>query len=68
MLIYAAERNTPITNQSIGIHHPRFGKVLKEKMDALGIECEVLTGTPRDSEAWTKQTLAFVRRHLGIAR
>jgi hypothetical protein len=22
-----------------GLHHPRFGRFLKEKMDALGIEC-----------------------------
>jgi hypothetical protein len=27
----------------IGIHHPRFGYFLKEKMDKLGIECIVKT-------------------------
>ena len=26
---------------SAGIHHPRFGFFLKERMDKLGIECQV---------------------------
>jgi acetyl esterase/lipase len=30
-----------VTNADIGIHHARFGVVLKERMDALGIRCVV---------------------------
>ncbi len=56
--------DTPITNQGIGIHHPKFGKVLKEKMDALGIECEVATGIQGYEGA--KLVLDFVKKHFGI--
>jgi acetyl esterase len=42
LLIYP-QSNTPLPPKttSIGIHHPRFGYFLKEKMDKLGIECTV---------------------------
>ena len=62
-LFYASEMDTPITNQGIGIHHPRFGRALKDKMDELGIECEVHTGIPRGEE-WAKLTVDFVKKHL----
>lgn len=64
-LFYASNLDTPITSQGIGIHHPRFGKALKEKMDELEIECEVHTGLPRGDE-WTKLTVDFVKKHLGV--
>ena len=64
-LFYASNLDTPITSQGIGIHHPRFGKALKEKMDELSIECEVHTGIPRGDE-WTKLTVDFVKKHLGV--
>jgi hypothetical protein len=54
-----------VTSQGVGIHHPRFGKALKDKMDDLGIECEVHNGIPRGDE-WTKLTMDFVTRHLGV--
>jgi acetyl esterase/lipase len=42
LLIYS-QNNTPMppANTGDGIHHPRFGYFLKEKMDKLGIECTV---------------------------
>lgn len=64
-MLYRRQFDTAITSQGIGIHHPRFGKALKEKMDGLGIECEVHTGIPRGDE-WTKLTMAFVKSHLGV--
>jgi acetyl esterase/lipase len=64
-LFYASEMETPITSQGIGIHHPKFGKALKEKMDELGVECEVHTGIPRGEE-WAKLTVDFVKKHLGV--
>lgn len=38
-----ASSNTPMPPASlgVGIHHPRFGYFLKEKMDKLGVECVV---------------------------
>lgn len=64
-LFYASKLDTPITSQGVGIHHPRFGKALQEKMDELGILCEVHTGLPRGAE-WEKRTLDFVKKHLGV--
>lgn len=64
-LFYASKLDTPITSQGIGIHHPRFGKALKEKMDELDIECHVHTGIPRGDE-WTKLTVNFVKKHLRV--
>jgi acetyl esterase len=64
-LFYASKLDTPITSQGIGIHHPKFGKALKEKMDAMNIECEVHTGIPRNDE-WTKLTVDFVKKHLRV--
>jgi acetyl esterase/lipase len=64
-LFYASKMDTPITNQGVGIHHPKFGEVLKEKMDELGIECEVHTGIPRGEE-WGKLTVGFVKKHFDV--
>lgn len=66
MLLYRSKMDAKITNQSIGIHHPRFGKVLKEKMDKLKIECVVKTGIQRGSKEWTELTMGFVRKHLSV--
>ena len=62
-LFYTSEMDTPITSQGVGIHHPRFGKALKEKMDKLGIDCEVHTGIPR-GDGGTKLTMDFLKEHL----
>jgi hypothetical protein len=58
--------DTPITSQGIGIHHPRFGRALKEKMDPLGIECHVHTGVARGTPEWVNLTMEFVGRHFGL--
>lgn len=63
-LIYASKLDTPITSQGIGIHHPKFGQVLKERMDKLGIECEFHTGVGRGGSA--ALTLGFIKKHLGV--
>ncbi len=44
VMLFYPQANTPLPQNSPGkqhIHHPKFGVVLKEKMDALGIECVV---------------------------
>jgi acetyl esterase/lipase len=66
MLLYNSEFDTPIRTQGIGIHHPRFGKVLKERMDKLGIECQVKTGVGRGGENATKLTMDFIKKHLNM--
>lgn len=64
LLIYDKTMETPITSQGIGIHHPKFGKALKDKMDALGIECQVVTGVQGNEGA--KLVFEFVKRHFGV--
>lgn len=63
-LIYASKLDTPITSQGIGIHHPKFGQALKERMDKLGIECEVHTGVTRGGSS--ELTFGFVKKHFGL--
>lgn len=44
VMLFYPQANTPLPENSPGkqhIHHPKFGIVLKEKMDELGIECVV---------------------------
>jgi acetyl esterase/lipase len=63
-LLYSANADAPVKNQSVGIHHPKFGLALKERLDALGIECLVKTRVqPADGD---ELTLAFVKRHFGL--
>ncbi|MBT6156790.1 MAG: alpha/beta hydrolase fold domain-containing protein [Planctomycetaceae bacterium] len=51
ILIYNRPFDADITNQSIGIHHAKFGAVLKERMDALDIPCRVFAaGKSLDGE------------------
>jgi hypothetical protein len=44
VFIFYSEPNEPLppdAKPGAGIHHPRFGFFLKERMDKLGIECQV---------------------------
>jgi acetyl esterase len=66
LLVYTTTMDAPITDQNIGIHHPKFGKVLKEKMDALGIECQVHPGIQQSSEEWATLVLEFIKKHFGM--
>jgi acetyl esterase/lipase len=63
-LIYASKLDTPIKSQGVGIHHPKFGQVLKERMEKLGIECEVHTGVGKGQG--TDLTLRFIKKHFGM--
>jgi hypothetical protein len=65
-LNYGSRMETPITNQGVGIHHPKFGKVLKEKMDKLGIDCEVHTGVRRGNDEYTELVMTFIKKHLKV--
>ncbi len=67
LMTYDSDMETPISSNSIGIHHPRFGKLLKDNMDQLHIECQLLTGFRRTKQSRSKQVLKFVRRHFGIS-
>lgn len=66
LLVYSSTLETPIRDQNVGIHHPRFGKALKDKMDALGVECQVHTGIQKGGPDHTKLTMDFVKRQFGM--
>jgi acetyl esterase len=68
LMTYDSDFDTPISSRSIGIHHPRFGKLLKEEMDALGIECQVHTGFGRTKESRSELVLQFVKKHFNAAK
>ena len=61
LLIFDRDMSVPVTTTSIGIHHPRFGTLLKEKMDAVGAPCE----TRSASEPGT-MPMEFLRRVFGL--
>jgi acetyl esterase/lipase len=69
VFLYYAQSNTPMPpeNQGVGIHHPRFGYFLKEKMDKLGIECIVrlkddYEGKPAGQ--WQRDEIEFLMKHF----
>lgn len=63
-LLYAYNFDAPIKNQSVGIHYPKFGQVLKEHMDKLGVECELKARVrPADGD---ELTLGFIKKHFGL--
>lgn len=48
------------------IHGPRFGKVLKGKMDALGIRCDVYVGDEVLGGGEKEPTIDFVKEAFGV--
>jgi acetyl esterase len=67
--------NLPLTDAldaNQGIHHPRFGEILKKRMDELGIECvlryrEDFADIPDEQEVREKvfaEQVQFLERHL----
>ena len=66
MLSYGGSLDQEVTNVNIGIHHARFGKVLKEKMDALGIRCEVHAGNKVLGGGQPVSPIDFMKQAFGM--
>jgi pimeloyl-ACP methyl ester carboxylesterase len=69
VLLHYSRPNSPLppANWSIGIHHPRLGYYLKEKMDKLGIECTVRVKDDFDGKPpgqAQREKVEFFARHL----
>jgi acetyl esterase/lipase len=68
VLLLYGEPDVPLPSDARpwdGIHHPRFGLFLKERMDKLGIECELrYPGDGRGEIAGPKLLAGFLIRHL----
>ncbi len=63
---------TPDLPADQGIHHPIFGRILKEKLDEVGVECifrtrEELPDCAEDEvrAQFFRELVAFVKRHIG---
>jgi hypothetical protein len=68
LLSYSRPIDTEITSQGIGIHHPLFGKVLKEKMDELKIPCEVNAAGKRIDGGTPTRTIDFLKEHFDMKK
>lgn len=68
LLVYNNPIDAEITNQNIGIHHPLFGKALKEKMDALNIPCEVVAAGKRLGGGTPTRPIDFLKEHFGLKK
>lgn len=64
LLWYNNRKDAEITNQNIGIHHPRFGIALKEKMDDLKVPCEVVAAGKRLDGGTPTKPIDFLKEHL----
>jgi acetyl esterase/lipase len=68
LLVYNNPIDAEITSQGIGIHHPLFGRALKEKMDELKIPCEVVAAGKRLGGGTPTRTIDFLKEHLGMKK
>lgn len=70
VLLFYSEPDQPLpadAKPGTGIHHPRFGRFLKERMDKLGIECVVRHATEYGEEPMPKlqrEMVAFFQKHF----
>jgi hypothetical protein len=48
------------------IHSPRFGKALKDKMDPLGLRCDVYVGDEVFGGGEKVSTIDFVKEAFGM--
>lgn len=62
MLIYGRPLDAKVSSQGIGIHHAKFGVMLKEKMDTLGIACEVVAAGQRVGGGEATRPIDFLRK------
>lgn len=68
MLVYGGSIDQEVTDVNIGIHHARFGKVLKEKMDELGIRCIVIAGGRVLGDGGPASPFDFLKQAFGMSR
>ena len=61
-LLYDYNFDAPVKNLSVGIHHPKFGQALKDRMDKLEIVCQ-LKARVRGSDI-DQLTFDFIKQHL----
>jgi acetyl esterase len=78
VFMFYSHLNKPITEettQTEAIHHPKFGQLLKGRLDPLGIECIVrygddYAGATKDDKIINADPdiVAFFRKHFGLSQ
>jgi hypothetical protein len=66
MLNYGGSLDQEVTNVGIGIHHARFGKALKEKMDELNLRCIVHAGGQVLDDGERVSPIDFLKQEFGM--
>ena len=71
VLLFYSQANKPLPKNSSGaqhIHHPKFGFVLKKKLDKLGVECvlKLREDYPAATRAPVDDYAKFFFKHLGV--
>jgi acetyl esterase/lipase len=64
LLSYKSAFDAKVTTPGIGIHHPRFGTVLAEKMAAAKVPCELSADGQRHGGGDPVPTINFLKTHL----
>lgn len=67
-LSYGSSFDAEVTTPNIGIHHPLFGKILKERMDALGIPCELYAAGKRAGGGMPMKPIDFLKKYLEVKK
>jgi acetyl esterase/lipase len=68
LLSYTSAMDAEVTNQGIGIHHPQFGKALKDRMDALKVPCELVAAGERVGGGAPTRVIDFLKEHFGMSK
>ena len=66
LMIYSNPMDVEITTQRIGIHHPKFGQLLKAKMDELKRPCEVVAAGKQLDDSPATTAIDFLKTHFGM--
>lgn len=66
LVSYRSAFDAKVTTANIGIHHPHFGKVLKERMEELKLPCEFYADGQRFGGGTPMSTIEFLKKNLGI--
>lgn len=68
LLNYGGGIDQKVTDVNIGIHHARFGRALKEKMDALKIRCIVVAGGQALDGSERVSPIEFMKQEFGMSK
>lgn len=63
-MTHGSAADAPVVDRETGMHHARFGTVLKQRMHESGIPCRLQTGVEPDSARFVRLTQEFLRRYL----